>query len=348
MLRSHRSSILIAFGISAMLLFAGCMDIVQEDDGPPLDGSDDQDRPEDGNGPSMQPPGSGGGSSGGSGVGTGNGNGNGNGTGTGNGTGNETNGNGPGNGTVEEHDWPPIQQATIRPGMRLYVDRITGSDGFCTANFVFRSPTNGTFYIGTAAHCMYQDVGAKVYTSPEFGYVMGGRGDYIGKVVYSSYAVLGTEEQGSAHTEINDFALIEIDPEVIDKVHPAMLHYGGPTGLAEVSDLAFLKKVIYFGNSPTRPGPDPVKWHEGYIRDITAPWAFRAYTVGPGIPGDSGSGVLLASGEAAGITVAIALAPFPAESTMTTLATALSFAADHGWDVELQTWELLTSGYLPN
>jgi hypothetical protein len=58
----------------------------------------------------------------------------------------------------------------------------------------------------------------------------------------------------------------------------------------------------------------------------------EVYTVTPGIPGDSGSGFLTADGDAVGVLSTLNLAPLPVSNTMTDLARAMRYAAQHGFE----------------
>jgi hypothetical protein len=69
------------------------------------------------------------------------------------------------------------------------------------------------------------------------------------------------------------------------------------------------------------------------------------YMASPGAPGDSGSGILTGSGKAVGVLSTLNLAPLPVSNGMTRLAAALEYAADHGFDVELEPG---TEPFTPN
>ena len=148
----------------------------------------------------------------------------------------------------------------------------------CTANFVFGGLGNP--HIGTARHCV------------------GGVGDELVMQVDSvTLASVGTVVQPHvrARQPGNDFALIRIDPAVATRwgVTPAIPVIGGPNG-------------VYTGC-----GPVPVAhFGHGYgvavgqgkpEGGIAADWSDDAYAwAGFGLPGDSGSPVITATGQAAG------------------------------------------------
>jgi hypothetical protein len=148
----------------------------------------------------------------------------------------------------------------------------------CTANFIF---TDGTSqYVGTARHCT-DNVGQEVAM----------------QVDTTTIAIVGTvAKMTSGQGEPgNDWALIKIDPGVAAKwgVNPAVPVVGGPQG-------------IYTGC-----GPEAVKYYgHGYgvavaqgkpEGGLATNWYDDGYGwTGFGAPGDSGSPVLTAGGQAAG------------------------------------------------
>ena len=147
----------------------------------------------------------------------------------------------------------------------------------CTANFVFGGLGNP--HIGTAAHCV-NGIGDELVMQVDSVTLAS-----VGTVV----ARTGAQEPG------NDFALIRIDPAVATKwgVTPSIPVIGGPNG-------------VYTGC-----GPIPVlHYGHGYAAavgqgkpegGIVADWSDDAYAwAGFGLPGDSGSPVITATGQAAG------------------------------------------------
>jgi hypothetical protein len=148
----------------------------------------------------------------------------------------------------------------------------------CTANFIY---TDGSSkYVGTARHCVNR-VGEEL----------------IMQVDTTTLASVGTVAQmTSGEGEPgNDVALIEIDPAVAAKwgVNPAVPVIGGPQGIYTGCGPT---PVLHYGHGyGVAVGPGKVEgglatnWHDdGYG------WT------GVGAPGDSGSPVLTAGGQAAG------------------------------------------------
>ncbi|MGH3517097.1 MAG: hypothetical protein ACRDQ7_06690 [Haloechinothrix sp.] len=160
----------------------------------------------------------------------------------------------------------------IRPGSWII------SPSGCTANFVFGSP--GNYSIGTAGHCT--EVGDEVTVIAAPGLLMN-----IGTTVRSVDNGVG-----------DDFALIDIYPEMQEYVNPSMAYFGGPTavGSPQFGDLvehAGHGLVIGTGGTP-RAGIVVYRGEGDSANSDAFAWD------GAASPGDSGSPVRLVSGEAAG------------------------------------------------
>lgn len=269
--------------------------------------------------------------------------------GAGNGTGDGGNATA-GNATVER-TWATLGSATIRPGVQIHAG---GSQ--CTSNFVFTSPDNRTVYLGFAAHCVTEndpnsaDDGCDPVSGP---WAVGAKlevegADHPARLAYTSWGTMQDEgESGGDECRYNDFALAELDPRDAAKVNPAMLFFGGPTAMADPGDVSTLDKVMTYGDSGLRGGIAALSPHEGYV--VFTPgdggWSTDIYTLPQGIPGDSGSGVLLSDGAALGVLVTISYAG--GSNGVTTLANAMEYAAASGVPVRLATADLIEGGYLP-
>lgn len=239
---------------------------------------------------------------------------------------------------VDSGPWPAAEAAAIRPGVQ-----VTSEGGQCTSNFLFRSPDNQTLYLGTAAHCVNAiDLGDPVE-------IQGAT--QKGKLAYSSWKALKLNcPESSSLCDPRDFALIEIDTKDRDRVHPAMLHFGGPVSLADSSQLEVGDAVLSYGHSSLRPDVDETNWHEGVVtsKEEADDTLFGIVTVAPGIFGDSGSGILTKDGKALGILSTLNLAPLPGENGVAGLHRALELAREKGdMEVQLVTWQLLDPGLLP-
>lgn len=250
----------------------------------------------------------------------------------------------PANYTIQPWVWPNINDATIRPGVQMRSD-----GGQCTSNFVFLDPYNTTVYLGFAAHCVgggdsSDTNGCTDNVNPA---PIGTKIDVEGAnkpavLVYSSWtAMRKIGESSSEICAVNDFALVALHPDDAPLAHPAMLTFGGPTQLATSVSLG--DKVLTFGNTGLRPGPSQLDAREGYVSS-SGVWSTTIYAVTPGLPGDSGSGVLTADGAALGLLVTVSLT---GSNGVTNLQKAMDYAGTYGVPLELGTWAQLSSGSLP-
>jgi len=148
----------------------------------------------------------------------------------------------------------------------------------CTANFIF---TDGSSqYVGTARHCadrIGQEVTMQVDTTT------------LAVVGTVSHMTSGEGEPG------NDWALIQIDPAVASKwgVNPAVPVVGGPNG---IYTSCAATPVVHYGHGYG------VAVAQGKLEGgLATNWNSTGYGwTGFGAPGDSGSPVLTAGGQAAG------------------------------------------------
>ncbi|HET8959983.1 hypothetical protein [Nocardioides sp.] len=169
-----------------------------------------------------------------------------------------------------DYDASGLAFTGIRPGAWII------APSGCTTNFVFGSGRD--YFIGTAGHCA--EVGDEVTLIAAPGVLMN-----IGRTVKSVDRGVG-----------NDFALIDVRPSMEQYVNPSMTYFGGPTGVGspqptDVVEHAGHGLVIGTGGTP-RAGVVVYRGN-GDGGDAFA-W------VGAASPGDSGSAVRLANGQAAG------------------------------------------------
>jgi hypothetical protein len=230
--------------------------------------------------------------------------------------------------------WAPAAKATIHPGVQVVTD---GAQ--CTSNFVFLRGTQ--VLLGMAAHCA--STGGPTETngcttgSLKLGTKVSIQGaTRPGVLVYSSWLTMQkARERDAAACQHNDFALVRIDPVDVKRVNPSVPHWGGPrgmnrTGLPNGSDL------YTYGSSSLRFGLKVLSPKSGTsLGSDNRGWSHPAYTVSPGIPGDSGSALLDAQGRAAGVLSTVAVAPFPASNRFTDLLRATYYAAIKGYGVTL-------------
>lgn len=179
--------------------------------------------------------------------------------------------------------------AGIRPGAQMT------SPAGCTFNFVFADAAS-RLYIGTAGHCV-NGVGDRVEGA--------GLGAF-GTVVFQLNDGVG-----------NDFALIAIDAAKYGSVTPAMCHWGGPTS-GEPAAPALGDALKQYGHGialgqlqETRPREGTLTlWRENSWRALA-----------PITNGDSGSPLLFATGEAAGVVTHLST-EFSSGEPLTVLANA--------------------------
>jgi hypothetical protein len=261
----------------------------------------------------------------------------------------------PGNGSEPlgpPREWAALDAATIRPGVQVVAD---GSQ--CTSNFLFTSPDNATVYLGFAAHCVTAqdpnsaDDGCDPASEPlPLGTPVEVEGaEFAATLVYSSWLAMqeANETNGDA-CRYNDFAVAQLDARDAAKANPAMLFFGGPTRLASPGDASTFDKVLSYGDSGLRLGLSSLSPHEGYVVFPAGDggWTTEVYTVPQGIPGDSGSGVLLgADGAALGVLVTISY--LGGSNGVTSLENALAYASSAGLPLQLATAGVLNPGRLP-
>ena len=220
--------------------------------------------------------------------------------------------------------WAPAATATIHPGVQTFTE-----GGQCTANFIYQD-ANGV-YIGQAAHCASTGAatdtdGCLAGTQPLGTPVEVTGASRPGTLVYSSWVTMQANGESDADTcAYNDLALVKIDPADVGKVNPSVPGFGGPTGVGGPS--AALDDVYSYGNSSLRFG---ITFLSPKFGKVVSPegggWSRTVYTVTPGIPGDSGSGFLNASGQAIGTLSTVALAPLPASNGVGDLSRELAYA----------------------
>jgi hypothetical protein len=201
----------------------------------------------------------------------------------------------------------------------------------CTANFIFAG--GGSTYIGQAAHC--SGTGAATDTNgcssnslPIGTPVTVTGASKPGTLVYNSWLTMRAAGETDANTcTYNDLALVKLDPDDVGKVDPSVPGFGGPTG---VGGAAVLGSVFSYGNSSLRQGIAQLSPKQGVV--VQAPgggWSRTVLTVTPGIPGDSGSGFMNASGQAIGILSTLQVLPLPLSNGVGDLSRELAYMRSH-------------------
>lgn len=229
--------------------------------------------------------------------------------------------------------WAPFDTATITPGMQTY----TGNSQ-CTANFIFHNGTD--VFLGQAAHCAGTGGntaidGCSSPSQPLGAEVTDVGGNRIGEIAYSSWVTMQSlGEQDPDACAYNDFALIKLDSSLISHANPSMPTFGGPTGLRD-NPFAQNSQVWGYANSQLRLGVLLLPRRGIVLSEQSGSWSHKTYTVTPGIPGDSGSGLLDTRGRAAGVLSTIELRPFVGSNNYSDLLHVLDYAAAHGMRVSL-------------
>jgi hypothetical protein len=213
----------------------------------------------------------------------------------------------------------------------------------CTGNFVF-TDRRGRVYVGYAAHCAGTGaatdtngcrtgsvpLGTRVRFAADGTALDAGTTVGHGRLVYSSWRTmrrLGT--RSAAACAYNDFALFRVGRASVRKVNPSVPFWGGPAGLASRGTAAG-DRVYSYGNSSLRGGLTALAPKTGVsLGDTSGHWTRSVYTATPGVPGDSGSGFLDASGRALGVLSTVEFAPLAASNGVGDLAHELAFARRH-------------------
>ena len=242
--------------------------------------------------------------------------------------------------------WAPADRAAITPGVQMFT---RGAQ--CTANFVFRDAAGRT-YVGYAAHCAGKGaatdtdgcrtpshpLGTRVRFAKGATVADGGTTVGSGTLAYSSWRTMRARQESRRNVcAANDFALVRVGARHVRKVNPSVPFWGGPTGLADGA--AAGTRVHSYGSSSLRP-TDLLSPKTGASLGRTyGGWGLDAYTITPGIPGDSGSGFLDEDGRAVGTLSTVAVAPLPASNGLGNLARELRYAQRHSGIVGLRLVE---------
>jgi hypothetical protein len=203
--------------------------------------------------------------------------------------------------------WAPASQATVHPGVMTFT-----KGAQCTSNFVFTQGSN--VYLGQAAHCsgtgdQINADGCDSGSSPIGTLVRVAGANRRGTLVYNSWLTMQAKGETDANAcAYNDFALVKIHPADVGRVNPSVPGFGGPTGVGGVGGLG--STVYSYGNSSLRGGVTKLSPKQGVVAQNTGGgWNHTVYTATPGIPGDSGSGFLNASGRAIGVLSTLEVLP---------------------------------------
>jgi hypothetical protein len=144
-------------------------------------------------------------------------------------------------------------------------------------------------------------------------------------LAYNSWLTMQSKSETDENTcAFNDLALIRLDPADVAKVNPSVPQLGGPIGVGAWG--ASGSTVYSYGNSELRGGVTALSPKQGVVLQNTAGgWSHDVYTATPGIPGDSGSGFLNASGSAIGVLSTVQLAPLAGSNGVGDLANEIAY-----------------------
>lgn len=157
--------------------------------------------------------------------------------------------------------------------------------------------TSGSLPLGTTVH-FYQGVKGGTSLAGIIGLGGGSNGTRIGSGVlrYSSWIAMKRARTTDANTcAYNDFALVEVNSAYLKQVNPTVPTFGGPTTLGGLPGVGAW--IYTVGNSSKR-GTERAT--SGTVQQHGT-WSDLVRTSSPGVPGDSGSGYMNASGQAVGV-----------------------------------------------
>lgn len=225
--------------------------------------------------------------------------------------------------------WAPAGEATIKPG-----NSVTTGANQCTSNFVFYDQF-GEVFLGQAAHCsstgQASDTNGCTTPAGKIGMPVVVEGaSKPGVLAYNSWISMQKfkekDQNACAH---NDFALVRLHKDDRGKVNPSIPKFGGPTGIATSTKSG--DRILNFANSPLRGNIADLKPQVGISRGQEADgWVHTAYTVLPGVPGDSGSAFLDNEGRAFGVLSTLNLFPKPLSNGIADLSKSLEYANRKG------------------
>jgi hypothetical protein len=225
--------------------------------------------------------------------------------------------------------WAPADTAPIHPGVMTFTE-----GGQCTSNFVYQDGSN--VYLGQAAHCSSTGAatdtnGCEADSLPIGTPVEVGGASRPGTLAYNSWITMQqkgeTDEETCAY---NDLALVRLDPADVPNVNPSVPSFGGPIGLGSWGGTG--STVYTYGNSSLRGGVSALSPKQGVVvQNSPEGWSHDVYTFTPGIPGDSGSGFLNASGGAIGVLSTVQLAPLAGSNGVGDLPNELAYAKANGF-----------------
>jgi len=223
--------------------------------------------------------------------------------------------------------WAPASSATVHPGIQTFTQ---GAQ--CTANFVYSD--GASTYLGQAAHCSgtggsTETNGCTAQSLPDGTQVDIGTG-HPATMVYNSWNAMKRVGETDPDTcQYNDIALLRLDAADVPNTNPSIPFWGGPNGV-NTAGTQLGDTVLSYGNSELRGGVTQLSPKTGTTLDVSpGGWSYDVYTASPGIPGDSGSAFLNASGQAMGILSTVQIAPVAGSNGVGDVGKELAYAQAH-------------------
>ncbi|HXF32401.1 MAG TPA: serine protease [Solirubrobacterales bacterium] len=224
--------------------------------------------------------------------------------------------------------WAPAGTAPIHPGVQTHTE---GAQ--CTANFIFSE--GSTVFIGQAAHCSGTGGSTETNGCTSASLPLGTAVEVTGatepgKLAYNSWLAMQAGGESDEDTcAFNDLALVQLNPADVGSVNPSVPGFGGPEGVGGPGEPG--ATIYSYGNSELRGGITKLSPKQGFLLATEGEgWTHLVTTLTPGIPGDSGSGFLDASGNAFGVLSTLDLAPLPGSNGVGDLAKELAYERAHG------------------
>jgi hypothetical protein len=230
---------------------------------------------------------------------------------------------------------PSTASATHEAATPIHPGVMTFTEGAqCTSNFIFRD--GSSTYIGQAAHCSgtgaaTETNGCEAESLPIGTPVEVDGASQPGTLAYNSWITMQANGENDEETcAFNDFALVRLNPADVAMVDPSVPALGGPTGMGTWGGTG--STVYTYGNSSLRGGVMALSPKQGVVvQNSPEGWSHDVYTLTPGIPGDSGSGFLNASGGAIGTLSTVQLAPLAGSNGVGDLPKELAYAKANGF-----------------
>jgi hypothetical protein len=224
--------------------------------------------------------------------------------------------------------WAPAGSAPIHPGVQTHT-----AGAQCTANFIFAE--GSTVFIGQAAHCSGTGGATETNGCTSASLPIGTAVEVTGasepgELAYNSWLTMQADgESGENACAYNDLALVRLSPADVGTVNPSVPGFGGPEGVGGPGEPG--ATIYSYGNSELRLGVTKLSPKQGFLlANEGEGWSHLVTTLTPGIPGDSGSGFLDASGNAFGVLSTLDLAPLPGSNGVGDLAKELAYEHAHG------------------